>query len=113
MTSARATNWIGPFLTERASAAAPVPRPPQPTSATRIVLSSAAWTHGVAAETIVVAAANRPVFLRNSRRVVSLTNGWFIDHLYRVGQAVQPDKLHERRSCLRPENMHPLVRLKA
>ena len=78
-----ATSLIGPFLTLRASAAAPVPRPPQPTRATRIVLSSAAWTHGAVAETIVVAAANRPVCLKNSRRVVSSANGWFMDHLYR------------------------------
>ena len=47
-----------------------MPRPPQPTSATWIVLSSAAWTCGTAAATTADAAARRPVWSRNSRRVV-------------------------------------------
>src|SRR6266850_1725113 len=41
-----ATSFIGPLLTDRASTAAPPPRPPQPINATWIVLFSAAWTCG-------------------------------------------------------------------
>jgi hypothetical protein len=48
-TSAIATNLIGPLLLASALAAAPAPRLPQPISATRIVLLSAAWTLGTAA----------------------------------------------------------------
>ena len=40
-TSAMATSLIGPLLVDSASAAAPVPRPPQPTRASWIVLFSA------------------------------------------------------------------------
>ena len=43
-TSAMATSLIGPLLVDSALPAAPVPRPPQPTRATWIVLSSPAWT---------------------------------------------------------------------
>src|SRR5947209_18763611 len=43
-----ATSLIGPSLTERAFAAAPVPRPPQPTRATWMVLFSPAYTDGIA-----------------------------------------------------------------
>src|SRR5206468_4961 len=45
-TSAMATSLIGPSATDRAFSAAPVPRPPQPTRATRMVLLSPAWTWG-------------------------------------------------------------------
>src|SRR6266536_5036299 len=63
-----ATSLIGPFLTESASPTAPVPRPPQPTSATWMVLFSAAWTWGMATPAKADAAAILPVFLMNSRR---------------------------------------------
>src|SRR6266850_15255 len=65
-----ATSLIGPFLTESASPAAPVPRPPQPTSATWMVLFSAAWTWGMATPARADTAAILPVFLMNSRREV-------------------------------------------
>src|SRR5579883_139626 len=41
-----ATSLVGPFLEDMASPAAPVPRPPQPTRASWIVLLSPAWTCG-------------------------------------------------------------------
>src|SRR5207248_1469951 len=53
---------------ERASPAAPVPRPPQPTRATRIVLSSAAWTAGTATPAKAEAVATWPVVFKKSRR---------------------------------------------
>src|SRR5262249_15281063 len=53
---------------DSALAAAPVPRPPQPTSAKRIVLSSPAWTEGMATPARAEAAATWPVVLRKSRR---------------------------------------------
>ena len=59
----RAVAW-----STRALAAAPVPRPPQPTRATWIVLSSAAWTAGTATPARAEAAATWPVVLRKSRR---------------------------------------------
>ncbi len=65
-----ATSLIGPLLVASALAAAPVPRPPQPISATRIVLSSPAWTNGAENPASDVAAATVPVVLRNSRRDV-------------------------------------------
>src|SRR4051812_24100777 len=67
-TSAIATSLIGPCLVASALAAAPVPRPPQPTRATRIVLSSAAWTDGTATPARADAAATWPVVFRKSRR---------------------------------------------
>src|SRR5262245_44914520 len=45
-TSAMATSLMGPDLVEREFSAAPVPRPPQPTRATWMVSSPAAWTAG-------------------------------------------------------------------
>ena len=69
-TSAMATSLIGPLLVARALAAAPVPRPPQPTRATWIVLSSPAWTDGTATPARAEAAATWPVVLRKSRRDV-------------------------------------------
>src|ERR1700722_7772893 len=68
-TSAIATSLIGPFFTPNASQAAPVPRPPQPTNATRMVLSWAAKARGLmAAVARAVTAATRPVVCRSSRR---------------------------------------------
>src|SRR4051794_7123532 len=64
-----ATSLIGPCFVARALAAAPVPRPPQPTRATRIVLSSAAWTAGTTTPERAEAAATVPPVLRKSRRV--------------------------------------------
>jgi hypothetical protein len=40
--AAIATSFVGPFFTDRALMAAPVPRPPQPTRASGMVLFSAA-----------------------------------------------------------------------
>ena len=71
-----ATSLTGPFLTDMASAAAPVPRPPQPIKATRIVLSSAAWTCGTTTPANAVAAAILPVFFRNSRRDADCLSGF-------------------------------------
>ena len=73
-----ATSLIGPFLTDRALAAAPVPRPPQPIKATWIVLFSAAWTCGMATPARAEAAAIRPVFFRNSRRDAVFGVSWLI-----------------------------------
>ncbi len=63
-----ATSLIGPCVVDRALPAAPVPRPPQPTRATRIVLSSAAWTDGTATPARADAVATAPVVSRNCRR---------------------------------------------
>src|SRR5512135_170929 len=65
-----ATTLIGPHLVLSASTAAPVPRPPQPTSATWIVLSSPAWTDGMATPARAEPAATWPVAFRNPRRDV-------------------------------------------
>src|SRR6266516_3190719 len=77
-----ATSLIGPFLTESASPTAPVPRPPQPTSATWMVLFSAAWTWGMATPARADAAAILPVFLMNSRREVRESWVWFIGDIF-------------------------------
>src|ERR1035438_1616142 len=66
--SAMATSLTGPRLTERALAAAPPPRPPQPIRATWIRSLPAAWTAGMATLAKAETAANLPVFLMNSRR---------------------------------------------
>src|SRR5438105_505406 len=63
-----ATSLTGPCRVERASPTAPVPRPPQPTRAMRMVLSSAAWTAGTATPARAEAVATVPVVLRKSRR---------------------------------------------
>src|SRR5438045_8686323 len=69
-----ATSLIGPiFEVANAFAAAPVPRPPQPIKASWRVLSSAAWTCGMAIPAKAEAAAIRPVVFRNSRREVTLS----------------------------------------
>ena len=64
-----ATSLMGPLLVvDSALAAAPVPRPPQPTRATWIRSVPAAWTEGMATLARADAAARRPVFCNNSRR---------------------------------------------
>jgi hypothetical protein len=63
-------NIIGPALTDRASTAAPDPRPPQPTRANWMVLFSPAYMRDVRPPTRAEVAASRPVFIRNSRRDV-------------------------------------------
>src|SRR3974390_501097 len=64
-----ATSLIAPLLdVDSALAAAPVPRPPQPTRATWIRSVPAAWTEGMATLARADAAARRPVFCNNSRR---------------------------------------------
>src|SRR5258708_6777508 len=65
-------SFIGPGLLDSALPAAPLPRPPQPTSATWMVLFSAAWTCGMTAPARAEAAAMRPVLFRNSRRDVTV-----------------------------------------
>ena len=58
-TSAMATSLMGP-LVRSAFSAAPVPRPPQPTRATRISFSSAACTNGTDRPAKAVAATEPP-----------------------------------------------------
>src|SRR5262249_39710211 len=65
-----ATSLTGPWVVERALPAAPVPRPPQPTRATWIVLFSAAWTDGIATPASAEPAAARPVGSRDVGRVL-------------------------------------------
>src|SRR6516162_8170352 len=67
-TSAIATSLVGPLVVESAFSAAPVPRPPQPTSARLIVLLSPAYIRGSARLATAAAAAILPVVLRSSRR---------------------------------------------
>src|ERR1043166_8858357 len=69
---------MGPLLVEGALAAAPLPRPPQPTRATWTVLLPAAWTCGIATPARAETAAIRPVFFKNSRREVSGLEASFI-----------------------------------
>src|SRR5437868_6635976 len=63
-----ATSLVGPFLVDRASSAAPVPRPPQPTRASWMVWFSPAWTWGMAMPARAEAAAIWPDFFSRSRR---------------------------------------------
>ncbi len=70
--SAMATS-LAPESAVRACSAAPVPRPPQPTRPTLIVLLPAAWTRGTVKPVETAAAAAAPTTvavepLRNSRR---------------------------------------------
>src|SRR5437588_226368 len=67
-TSAIATSLIGPFCTDSAFCAAPVPRPPQPTSAICTVLSCPACTAGIVAPASAPALSATPVPFKNSRR---------------------------------------------
>ena len=66
--SAMACNVTGPRSADRASPTAPLPRPPVPIRARRIVLSSPACTAGITLPANAAAAATLPVRLRNSRR---------------------------------------------
>jgi hypothetical protein len=66
--SAMATSLALPNLARSASPAAPVPRPPHPTSASWIVESPAAWTVGTATPASAEAAAIWPTRLPNWRR---------------------------------------------
>jgi hypothetical protein len=61
---------IEPPVTPIASLAAPVPRPPQPTNATRNPSLPAAWTAGILIPESADAAATVPVALRKERRDV-------------------------------------------
>src|SRR5262249_31583851 len=81
-TSAIATSLIGPLLVDRALTAAPVPRPPQPTRATWIVLFSPAWTCGIATPARADATAIWPDFFISSRRDRPLLVVLFMDFLY-------------------------------
>ena len=66
--SAMACSLTGPPVARKASAAAPLPRPPQPIRARRIVLSSAACTRGIVTAASAEPAASVPLHCRNSRR---------------------------------------------
>ena len=66
--SAMAWSFTGPPEALKASTAAPLPRPPQPINARRIVLSSAACTRGMATPASAAPAATVPLHCRNSRR---------------------------------------------
>ena len=63
-----ATSLTGPLVEFMALATAPLPRPPQPISARRIVLSSAAWTRGIITPANAEAAATLPPHFKKSRR---------------------------------------------
>src|SRR5690349_3754502 len=68
--SAMATSLMGPRLTARAFAAAPPPRPPQPTRIIWIRSLPAACTAGIATPAKAETAADLPLVLMNSRRLV-------------------------------------------
>src|SRR4051812_4656838 len=84
-----ATSFVGPLFVDNAFSAAPVPRPPQPTRARRMVLSSAAYTCcGIAIPAKALAAASRPAPSRTSRRerpvdLISLTEALFLARRFR------------------------------
>ena len=68
--SAMTVSLTGPPGASKALTAAPLPRPPQPIKASRMVLSSAACTRGIATPASAEAAASFPPRSRNSRRDV-------------------------------------------
>src|SRR5512136_1923121 len=65
-----ANSFTGPCGESNASLTAPLPRPPQPISASRIVLSSPAWTHVIDAPATADVAVSAPARSRNLRRVI-------------------------------------------
>src|SRR5262249_43428285 len=65
-----ATSLTGPRLTDSAFAAAPPPRPPQPTRAIWIRSLPAAWTAGIATLAKAENTADLLLVLMNSRRLV-------------------------------------------
>src|SRR5438270_11690350 len=67
-TSAMATSLVGPFLAASPLAAAPVPRPPQPTNASCTVSLLPACTYGMVIPAKAEATATWPDFLMSSRR---------------------------------------------
>ena len=84
-----ATSLSGGPETERALAAAPVPRPPQPTRATSMVLSSAAWTKGILMPASAETAAVEPAALRKARReLVGNGEGFMVREIGVEGRGV-------------------------
>src|SRR5580698_9129258 len=81
--SAMATSFVGPFFTDKAFSTAPVPRPPQPTRATRTVFSSPAWTGLRVMPANAEAAATAPDRLSISRRLGM--EFWLTTNLLRTG----------------------------
>ncbi|MGB2809430.1 MAG: hypothetical protein WBC22_16940 [Sedimentisphaerales bacterium] len=63
-----AMSLVGPVGEEKALPTAPLPRPPQPTNASRIVLSSAAWTRERATPVRTEPATTLPPCAMNCRR---------------------------------------------
>src|SRR5262245_50909452 len=96
-----ATSRVGPLSVARALPAAPVPRPPQPTSASLMVSSPAACTCGNATSASTEAATATPVDFKTSRRERPLdflrsmvqalvaANGWHVVIGYASGGGTQ------------------------
>jgi len=74
--SAIAIIFTGPLGESNALAAAPLLRPPQPMSARRMVLFSAAWTKGSVVPASAEAAASLPLRDTNSRREREVEGAW-------------------------------------
>src|SRR5689334_8146510 len=89
-TSAMATSWVGPLRADRALTAAPVPRPPQPTRAMRIVLFSAACTFGTLMPANADTAATVPDFFMTSRRDMPFFLDSLTIHLLFPGRGSSP-----------------------
>src|SRR5712692_11078820 len=84
-----ANSLIGPILlVPIAFMAAPLPRPPQPTSATWISSLPAAWTAGTVAPVNADIAARPPVAFRNCRREVSGVSLRFMSDRYSSAEAL-------------------------
>src|SRR5437764_9505239 len=99
-----ATSLIGPLVVERALSTAPPPRPPQPTRATRIMSSPAAWTAGTTMPESAVAAAMAVVDLRKSRRLLLELEGWFLGCIWLAVFPARPPKIN--RKLTRPGAAH-------
>src|SRR5688572_10422391 len=84
-----ATSLIGPPLVLSALPVAPVPRPPQPTSATFTVWLSAACTCGRATPASADAAANLPLVFKNSRRDETISDSFITPYYYKAPQTAQ------------------------